>query len=146
NEVTRRSPPSAAYVHWGASSQDLIDTALSLELRSAMDVLLIDLDAAIKGFNALAGRHRRTLSVARTLLQQAVPMPFGLKLAGYAAALARSRGRLSRLRREAVALQFGGTGGTLAALGDKGFGVAERLAALLDLPQPDGPWHAHRDR
>jgi 3-carboxy-cis,cis-muconate cycloisomerase len=146
NEVARKNTQAAGFVHWGATSQDVIDTALALELRAAMDALLVDLEVAIKGFNALAGRHRRTLSVARTLMQQALPMPFGLKLAGYAAALARSRERLSRLRREALALQFGGAAGTLAALGDKGFGVAERLAALLDLPLPDGPWHAHRDR
>ena len=146
NEVARRNPQAAGYVHWGATSQDVIDTALSLELRAAIDALLLDLDVAIKGFNALAGRHRRTLSVARTLMQQALPMPFGLKLAGYAAALARSRERLSRLRREALALQFGGAAGTLAALGDRGFGVAERMAAVLDLQLPDAPWHAHRDR
>ena len=79
-------------------------------------------------------------------MQHALPMPFGLKLAGYAAALARSRERLPRLRREALALQFGGAAGTLAALGDHGFGVAERLAALLDLQLPDAPWHTHRDR
>ena len=146
NEVARRNPQVAGYVHWGATSQDVIDTALSLELRAAIDALLLDLDVAIKGFNALAGRHRRTLSVARTLMQQALPMPFGLKLAGYAAALARSRERLSRLRREALALQLGGAAGTLAALGDRGFGVAERMAAVLDLQLPDAPWHAHRDR
>ncbi len=133
-------------MHWGATSQDVIDTALVLELRAAIDALLADLDRAIKGFTTLAGRHRRTLSVARTLLQHALPMPFGLKLAGYAAALARSRERLTRLRREALVLQFGGAAGTLAALGEHGFGVSERLAALLDLPLPDAPWHTHRDR
>jgi 3-carboxy-cis,cis-muconate cycloisomerase len=73
-------------------------------------------------------------------------MPFGLKLAGYAAALARSRDRLRRLRKEALAVQFGGSAGTLAALGDKGLDVSERVAALLDLPHPDAPWHSHRDR
>ena len=142
NEVARRNPQVAGFVHWGATSQDVIDTALMLELRAAIDALLLDLDVAIKGFNALAGRHRRTLSVARTLMQQALPMPFGLKLAGYAAALARSRERLARLRREALVLQFGGAAGTLAALGDRGLGVAERMAALLDLQLPDAPWHA----
>jgi 3-carboxy-cis,cis-muconate cycloisomerase len=133
-------------VHWGATSQDVIDTALMLELRAAIDALIADLDLAIKGFAALAGRHRRTLSVARTLLQQALPMPFGLKLAGYAAALARSRERLIRLRREALVLQFGGAAGTLAVLGEHGFAVSERLAAVLNLPLPDAPWHSHRDR
>jgi 3-carboxy-cis,cis-muconate cycloisomerase len=73
-------------------------------------------------------------------------MPFGLKLAGYAAALARSRRRLIRLRGESLALQFGGAAGTLAALGDKGLLVAEKLAEGLKLPLPDAPWHSHRDR
>jgi 3-carboxy-cis,cis-muconate cycloisomerase len=145
-EVARRNEAAAGFVHWGATSQDLIDTALVLELRAAIDALLIDLDAAIKGFTALAGRHRRTLGVARTLMQHALPMPIGLRLAGYGAALARSRERLIRLRKEALTLQFGGTAGTLAALGEPGYGVAERLAALLDLQLPDAPWHSHRDR
>ena len=144
--VAARDPAAAHVVHWGATSQDVIDTALVLELRAAIDALLIDLDRAIKGFTTLAGRHRRTLSVARTVMQHALPMPFGLKLAGYGAALARSRERLLRLRREALMLQFGGAAGTLAALGEHGFGVSERLAALLDLQLPEAPWHTHRDR
>jgi 3-carboxy-cis,cis-muconate cycloisomerase len=144
--VAARDPAAANVVHWGATSQDVIDTALVLELRAAIDALLTDLDRAIKGFTTLAGRHRRTLSVARTVMQHALPMPFGLKLAGYGAALARSRERLLRLRREALMLQFGGAAGTLAALGEHGFGVSERMAALLDLQLPEAPWHAHRDR
>jgi 3-carboxy-cis,cis-muconate cycloisomerase len=84
--------------------------------------------------------------VARTWLQHALPMPFGLKLAEYAAALNRSRTRLQRLRREALALQFGGAAGTLAALGDQGWRVAEQLAKELALPLPEAPWHTHRDR
>jgi 3-carboxy-cis,cis-muconate cycloisomerase len=79
-------------------------------------------------------------------MQHALPMPFGLKLAGYAAALGRSRERLTRLRRDALALQFGGAAGTLAALGDKGMAVAEQLARELKLPLPEAPWHTHRDR
>jgi 3-carboxy-cis,cis-muconate cycloisomerase len=137
---------AAGYVHWGATSQDVIDTALVLELRAVIDALVADLNRAIEGFTALAGRHRRTAAVARTWMQHALPMPFGLKLAGYAAALARSRERLRRLRRDALVLQFGGAGGTLAALNDRGLDVAERLAALLDLPLPESPWHSHRDR
>ncbi len=145
-QVASRDKKAASFVHWGATSQDVIDTALVLELRAAIDALVSDLDVAIKGFTALAGRHRSTLAVARTLMQHALPMPFGLKLASYAAALAQSRDRLVRLRREALALQFGGAAGTLAALGEHGFAVSERLAALLDLPLPDAPWHTHRDR
>jgi 3-carboxy-cis,cis-muconate cycloisomerase len=145
-EVAKADPVAARYVHWGATSQDMIDTALVLDLKAAVDALLTDLNRAIDGFTALAGRHRRTATVGRTWMQHALPMPFGLKLAGYAAALARSRDRLRRLRREALVLQFGGAVGTLAALNDKGIDVAERLAALLDLPLPDAPWHSHRDR
>jgi 3-carboxy-cis,cis-muconate cycloisomerase len=137
---------AANFVHWGASGQDVLDTALMLDLRAAIDAMIGDLDLAIKGFTALAGRHRRTLSVARVGMQHASPMPLGLKLAGYAAALGRSRGRLVRLRRETLALQFGGSAGTLAALGEQGLAVSERMAALLDLNLPDAPWHSHRDR
>jgi 3-carboxy-cis,cis-muconate cycloisomerase len=145
-EVAKADPTAAGYVHWGATSQDVIDTALVLDLKAAIDALMADLNRAIDGFTALAGRHRRTATVGRTWMQHALPMPFGLKLAGYAAALARSRERLRRLRREALVLQFGGAAGTLAALNDKGLDVAERLAALLDLSLPDAPWHGHRDR
>jgi 3-carboxy-cis,cis-muconate cycloisomerase len=145
-EVAKTDAAAAGYVHWGATSQDVIDTALVLELRAAIDALNADLNRAIEGFTTLAGRHRRTPAVGRTWMQHALPMPFGLKLAGYAAALARSRERLRRLRREALMLQFGGAVGTLAALNDKGLDVSERLAALLDLPLPEAPWHSHRDR
>lgn len=144
--VARADPDAARYVHWGATSQDVIDTAGMLTLRAAIDALLADLDRAIAGFAKLATRHRDTPMVARTWLQHALPMPFGLKLAEYAAALHRSRMRLQRLRNEGLALQFGGAAGTLAALGDKGMLVAERLAQELKLPLPDAPWHTHRDR
>jgi 3-carboxy-cis,cis-muconate cycloisomerase len=145
-EVTKADPTAARFVHWGATSQDIIDTALVLDLKAALAALIIDLDRAIHGFAELAGRHRRTGTVGRTWLQHALPMPFGLKVAGYAAALARSRDRLRRLRREALVLQFGGAVGTLATLQDKGLEVAQRIAALLDLPLPEAPWHGHRDR
>jgi 3-carboxy-cis,cis-muconate cycloisomerase len=146
-EVAKSDDAEAArYVHWGATSQDVIDTALVLELRAAIDALMTDLDRAISAFTLLAGRHRRTPTVARTWLQHALPMPFGLKIAGYAAALARSRDRLRRLRKEALVLQFGGAAGTLAALGERGLDVTDRLAGLLELPAPEAPWHSHRDR
>jgi 3-carboxy-cis,cis-muconate cycloisomerase len=144
--VAKADPDAARYVHWGATSQDVIDTATMLGLRAAIDALLDDLGRAIAGFATLARQHRDTAMVARTWLQHALPMPFGLKLAEYAAALHRSRARLKRLRGEGLALQFGGAAGTLAALGDKGLAVAEKLAAELKLPLPDAPWHTHRDR
>ena len=115
-------------------------------LRAGIDALLGDIERAISGFAKLARQHRNTAVVARTWLQHALPMPFGLKLAEYAAALHRSRQRLKHLRGNTLALQFGGAAGTLAALGDKGLAVAEKLAQELKLPLPDAPWHTHRDR
>jgi 3-carboxy-cis,cis-muconate cycloisomerase len=144
--VAKADPEAARYVHWGATSQDVIDTAGMLTLRAGIDALLVDIDRAITGFARLARQHRHTAMVARTWLQHALPMPFGLKLAEYAAALHRSRKRLRRLHEETLALQFGGAAGTLAALGDKGLLVAEKLAGELKLPLPDAPWHTHRDR
>jgi 3-carboxy-cis,cis-muconate cycloisomerase len=144
--VTKADADAARYVHWGATSQDVIDTAGMLTFRAGIDALLADLDRAIAGFAKLARQHRHTAMVARTWLQHALPMPFGLKLAEYAAALHRSQSRLRRLRSEELALQFGGAAGTLAALGDKGMRVAEKLAQELKLPLPDAPWHTHRDR
>jgi 3-carboxy-cis,cis-muconate cycloisomerase len=144
--VAQIDADASRYVHWGATSQDVIDTAAMLTLRAAIDASIADIDRAIRGFAQLARQHRDTAVVARTWLQHALPMPFGLKLAEYAAALNRSRQRLRKLRSETLALQFGGAAGTLAALGDKGLPVAERLAQELDLPLPDAPWHTHRDR
>jgi 3-carboxy-cis,cis-muconate cycloisomerase len=144
--VAKANVEAARYVHWGATSQDVIDTATMLTIRAAIDALDADLGRAIKGFAALARSHRSTAMVARTWLQHALPMPFGLKAAEYASSLARARCRLRRLRREGLALQFGGAAGTLAALGDNGLAVAERLAQELGLPLPEAPWHTHRDR
>jgi len=144
--VAKADAEAARYVHWGATSQDVIDTATMLALRAGIDALDADLGRAIKGFAALTRTHRNTAMVARTWLQHALPMPFGLKAAEYASSLARARCRLRRLRREGLALQFGGAAGTLAALGDKGLTVSERLAQELNLPLPEAPWHTHRDR
>jgi 3-carboxy-cis,cis-muconate cycloisomerase len=145
-DVARTDAEAARYVHWGATSQDVIDTATMLTLREGLEVLLKDIGRAVAGFAQFAQQHRQTAVVARTWLQHALPMPFGLKLAEYAAALHCSRIRLQRLRGESLALQFGGAAGTLAALGDNGLLVAEKLAAELGLPLPDAPWHTHRDR
>jgi 3-carboxy-cis,cis-muconate cycloisomerase len=145
-EVAKQDQEAARYVHWGATSQDIIDTALVLDLRAAIDALAADLDRAVAGFAALAERYRSLPLAGRTWLQHALPIPLGLKLAGYAGALGRSRTRLARLRRDSLVLQFGGAAGTLAALGDTGLAVAERLAAELGLGVPDAPWHSHRDR
>lgn len=145
-EVAKTDAKAAGYVHWGATSQDVIDSALVLELRAGAVALNEDLARAIAGFTNLAQRYRSTPAVGRTWLQHAAPMPFGLKLAGYAAALSRSRARLARAARETIVLQFGGAVGTLASLGARGLDVSAQLSRELDLPLPDAPWHSHRDR
>jgi 3-carboxy-cis,cis-muconate cycloisomerase len=145
-DVAKTNKDAARFVHWGATSQDVIDTAVMLMLRAGIDALLSDIDRAIAGFARLAKQHRNTAVVARTWLQHALPMPFGLKLAEYAAALHRSRGRLLHLKANSLALQFGGAAGTLAALGEDGLKVAGKLSEILALPLPDAPWHSHRDR
>ncbi|PWC39623.1 3-carboxy-cis,cis-muconate cycloisomerase [Azospirillum sp. TSO35-2] len=136
---------ASRFVHWGATSQDAMDSGLVLQLRRFIDGLDADLAGLADGLAALADRHRATPMVARTWLQHALPTTFGLKAAGWLDALGRDRQRLAAARAR-LALQFGGAAGTLAALGDAGPRVAEALAAELDLPLPALPWHASRDR
>jgi len=145
-EVAKTDALAARYVHWGATSQDIIDTALVLELRAGLDLLGVDLQSAVTGFVALAEKHRATPMAGRTWLQHAVPIPLGLKCAGYAGALRRAQVRLAELRAHALVLQFGGAAGTLAALGSAGLAVSERMGAELGLTVPEAPWHAQRDR
>jgi 3-carboxy-cis,cis-muconate cycloisomerase len=134
------------YVHWGATSQDAIDTALMLQMRAGLDILVAGLLDAGRACATLADRHRATLMAGRTLMQGAGPIPFGLKAARWLALLTRQARALQEQRNRALALQFGGATGTLAALGDEGQRVAAELAAELGLPLPDLPWHAERDR
>jgi 3-carboxy-cis,cis-muconate cycloisomerase len=144
--VAKRDKDAARFVHWGATSQDIIDTATVLALRDASALLERDLAHAIKGFVSLARKHRNSVMAGRTWLQQALPTTFGLKAAEYAAALARSRTRMIAAVEEASVLQFGGAAGTLAALNKKGTLVAKALGKSLDLAVPPAPWHAHSDR
>jgi 3-carboxy-cis,cis-muconate cycloisomerase len=133
-------------VHWGATSQDAIDTARVLQMREGLDVLVADLVGASDVLATLAESHRLSVMPGRTLLQQAVPITFGLKAARWLGAVSRQISMLRALRHDALVLQFGGAAGTLAALGKHGQEVAELLAAELALPLPDLPWHAERDR
>ena len=132
------------YVHWGATSQDAIDTALVLQMRDGLALLDADLLRLGAACATLAESHRRTLMAGRTLLQQALPLPFGLKAARWLGMVTR-QARVLREQRRALALQFGGAAGTLAALGERGLQGAEMLAAELALALPDLPWHAERD-
>ena len=144
--VQSQSKEAAHYVHWGATSQDAIDTGLMLQVRDALAVLLPMLDRLCESLAELAERHRATPMVARTWMQQAIPTVFGLQVAGWLDGMNRHRLRFSRLHESGVALQFGGAAGSLAALGDGGLAVSQALAEELHLPLPDLPWHTQRDR
>lgn len=137
---------AARYVHWGATSQDVIDTGLMLQMREGLSVLETDLTALADACAALSEAHRETPMVGRSFMQHGLPMPFGLKAAGWLDAARGCIGRLARLRREALALQFGGAVGTLASLGDDGAAVRDALAEDLGLPAPATPWFTARDR
>jgi 3-carboxy-cis,cis-muconate cycloisomerase len=136
----------ALYVHRGATSQDVIDTAMMLVARRALTVILSDVARLATSAAALVEPHRRTVMHGRTLLQQAVPVTFGLKAAGWLTAVQHARAALERAASTEPALQFGGAAGTLAALGDNGMRVAEALAEELGLPLPTLPWHTDRTR
>ncbi|MFL6719149.1 MAG: 3-carboxy-cis,cis-muconate cycloisomerase, partial [Burkholderiaceae bacterium] len=144
--VLRQDQEAGKYVHWGATSQDAIDTGLVLQLRDALDLLDADLRALADGLAALARQHRATIMIGRTWMQHALPTSLGLKLAGCLDAVLRHRQRLEELRGRALVLQFGGAAGTLASLGDQGLNVAATLAQQLGLALPDLPWHTQRDR
>lgn len=138
-------PDAAAYVHWGATTQDIMDTALILQIRRALAVLSAQLDAIINRLAALAEQHRHTLMAGRTHSQQALPITFGLKVASWLAPLIRHRHRLAELQPRLLVVQFGGAAGTLAALGADGIAVQQALAMALGLGRPPMPWHTQRD-
>ena len=145
--LARLVPRSAAgAVHCGATSQDIVDTAAMLMARQALDVIRADLSAAAQATARLADEHRSTVMIGRTLLQQAVPVTFGLVAAGWLTALDEAEAALARVRAERLAVQFGGAAGTLASLGEAGPRVAALLAEELDLPRPALPWHTNRLR
>ena len=146
-ELTRMVPPgAAAAVHKGATSQDIIDTAAMLLARQAMATVAADLATAAAAVAGLAAGHRDTLMIGRTLLQQAVPVTFGLVAAGWLTGLDEARTALARVAASRLAVQFGGAAGTLAALDGAGPEVAAALAAELGLAVPTLPWHTDRLR
>ena len=144
--VAQRNPESARYVHRGATSQDIIDTALVLRLRGARTRLLQNLTDVMRAAAVLASAHAMTPIAGRTWLQQASPTTFGLKAAGWLDLIGRCRERLDTAIERALVIQFGGASGTLAALGPSGPAVAAAFARELSLSVPELPWHTHRDR
>jgi 3-carboxy-cis,cis-muconate cycloisomerase len=145
--LTAKLPPeAAAAVHKGATSQDIIDTAVMLLARRVLDAVRADLSAAARAAAGLAQAHRHTIMVGRTLLQQAVPVTFGLVAAGWLTGIDEARQGLDRILAQRLAVQFGGAAGTLAALGGDGPRVALLLAEELGLARPAAPWHTDRLR
>jgi 3-carboxy-cis,cis-muconate cycloisomerase len=138
--------PAAADVHRGATSQDIVDSATMLVARGALEALLDDLRGAAEAAARLAGEHRATVMAGRTLLQQAVPISFGLKAAGWLVGLDEAAQRLDAVRRTRLAAQLGGAAGTLSAQGDAGIDVLSRFARELELAEPVLPWHTTRTR
>jgi 3-carboxy-cis,cis-muconate cycloisomerase len=149
-ELTKRLPesaaPAAGAIHAGATSQDIIDTAAMLIARRAIDIILADLSSAAASCAGHATNHAGTVMSGRTLLQQAVPVTFGLVAAGWLTAIDEARQDMHRIRSTRLAVQFGGAAGTLASLGDAGPRVATLLGEELDLPVPPLPWHTNRQR
>lgn len=137
---------AARWVHWGATSQDALDTGLVLQIRQALPLLRADLDRLAAALARLAEAHAGTLEVGRTWMQHATPVTFGLKAAGWLSALLRVSGRLQAAGAAMQVVQFGGAAGTLASLGADGLRVSEKLAEGLGLALPDMPWHSQRDR
>jgi 3-carboxy-cis,cis-muconate cycloisomerase len=144
--VAGHDQEAAKYVHWGATSQDAIDTGLVLQLRNALDLIDADLAQLAEALARLAEQHRDTPLVGRTWMQHALPITFGLKAAGWLDAILRHHERLAELRPRILVLQLGGAAGTLASLSDQGLQVATALAEELKLAVPDTPWHTQRDR
>jgi len=145
--LTRSVPAAAAAaVHRGATSQDIIDTAAMLLARRALAAIAADVSAAADAAAGLAAAHRDTVMIGRTLLQQAVPVTFGLVAAGWLTGLDEARANLDRVRAGRLAVQFGGAAGTLSSLGADGPRVAALLAGEVGLPLPVLPWHTDRLR
>jgi 3-carboxy-cis,cis-muconate cycloisomerase len=145
-QIATRDAQAERYVHLGATSQDVMDTGLVLQLRLAL--ALIESDLAQLG-DTLATQAKRYIAIplaGRTWLQHATPVTLGMKIAGWLGAVTRSRQRLQELKPRLLVLQFGGASGTLAALGAQAMPIAEALAGELQLTLPEQPWHTQRDR
>lgn len=144
--VREHDRAAAGFVHWGATSQDVADTARILILKKTQPILEGDIARLESGLRRLAGKHENTVMLGRTLMQPAPPVTFGLKAAGWLGAIERTSKHLEAAFAETLIVQFGGASGTLASLGTQGIEVGRALAKELDLDFPDAPWHSHRDR
>jgi 3-carboxy-cis,cis-muconate cycloisomerase len=144
--VSGVSEEAARHVHKGATSQDIVDTAAMLVTRYALDLILTELEGISRACARLAEEHGGTIMAGRTLLQQALPITFGLKAAGWLVSVLEVRRRLSEVRDFGLASQLGGAAGTLASLGESGVSVLLEFARELELIEPTVPWHTDRVR
>jgi 3-carboxy-cis,cis-muconate cycloisomerase len=145
-QIAASDAEAERYVHLGATSQDVMDTGLVLQLRQALALIESDLAQLGDILATQAKRYVATPLAGRTWLQHATPVTLGMKIAGWLGAVTRSRQRLQELKPRLLVLQFGGASGTLAALGAQAMPIAEALAGELQLSLPDQPWHTQRDR
>ncbi|WP_223450960.1 MULTISPECIES: 3-carboxy-cis,cis-muconate cycloisomerase [unclassified Pseudomonas] len=145
-QIATTDAEAERYVHLGATSQDVMDTGLVLQLRRALELIESDLAQLGETLSTQAQRYVATPLAGRTWLQHATPVTLGMKIAGWLGAVTRSRQRLQELKPRLLVLQFGGASGTLAALGVQALPIADALATELHLTLPDQPWHTQRDR
>ena len=145
HQLAKQCGEAGRYVHWGATTQDIMDTATVLQVRDALALVDADLEAIEKALAGLADKHRRTVMAGRTHLQHALPVTFGYKAAVWLGMMQRHRQRLAELRPRVLVGQFAGAAGTLASLGDKGLAVHDALMHELGLGTATMPWHVARD-
>ncbi|HEY1149807.1 MAG TPA: 3-carboxy-cis,cis-muconate cycloisomerase [Pseudoduganella sp.] len=145
HQLSKMCGEAGRYVHWGATTQDIMDTAVALQVRDALDVIGREIRDLRKILADLALKHRDTPMAGRTHLQQALPVTFGYKVAIWLAMFDRHQQRIAELRPRVAVVEFAGAAGTLASLGDKGFAVQQALAEELGLEIPATTWHVARD-
>jgi 3-carboxy-cis,cis-muconate cycloisomerase len=146
NALTAASGESGRYVHWGATTQDITDTGMMLQIRQAMAIVEPAAEEITAIVARLAARYRDQPMAGRTHWQHAVPMTFGFKLAQWVDELERHRERLARARADVLVAELGGAGGTLASLGDKADPVLDAFCRRIGLAKPGVAWHGSRDR
>ena len=145
-QIAATDAEAERYVHLGATSQDVMDSGLVLQLRRALELIESDLAQLGQVLASQARQYATTPLAGRTWLQHATPVTLGMKIAGWLGAVTRSRQRLAELKPRVLVLQFGGASGTLAALGEQAMPIAQALAEELQLTLPEQPWHTQRDR
>ncbi len=144
--VSVNDKQASGWVHFGATSQDVIDTAMVIQLKRAHEILKKDVERLIAILERLESKHGNQIMLGRTLLQPSVPITFGQKLSGWKSAIIRNWKRIEESTTEAFVLQFGGASGNLSSLDSQGLQVREALSEILELTVSDEVWHAHRDR